>query len=325
MALPGGTSPAEVLGAVSCATADDCVAVGDSWAALGTVGQGPTVTPTIQRFASGAWSAEDAGDRRLEHISCPTASSCMAVGSDLGVFWSRHWDGTAWRDLPAITDQRAGGVTGLSCATASWCLVTTTRFTSGGDVAWVWTGGDTWTEGAALGDFTGVATGVSCPAPGDCVAISNWIDPEVFRLVNGAWTPVDTAGLALDQYASVDDVDCVAPGECAVVGDNGFVDGRTQGLLAVLSGGSWSLTSPPGTSAIDVDCWSTDGCVAAMSGDLPHLQAWDGTRWSVVENPPGIARPSAVSCGAPRRCEVTGSFVDGADRSPVAGMVLDDG
>jgi hypothetical protein len=247
----------------------------------------------------------------------------MVAGSDLGAFWSRHWDGDTWRELTPVTDLRAGDVTGLSCPTATWCLLTTTGYTGGGDLAWVWSGGDAWTELAPLPANTGSASGLSCPAPGDCVAVANWIGPQAFRLADGAWSPIDIQGLGLDASANIDDVDCVEPGECAVVGTSGYVDGQPQGLLAVLSGGTLSVAERGGVSAIDVDCWSGDGCVAAMSGSVPRLEAWDGDRWRTVENPPGIVRPTAVSCGAPGRCEVVGGFVDGADRAPIAGVVLD--
>ena len=75
---------------------------------------------------------------------------------------------------------------------------------------------------------------------------------------------------------------------------------------------------------IDVDCWSGDGCVAVASGPGGgHLEAWDGSGWRVVENPPGVARPVDVSCGAPERCEVIGGFVDGDDRAVAAAVTID--
>ena len=321
-ALPAGTSPGEVLAAVSCVAEDDCVAVGAGWTLEGS-GQGAQRTPTVQRFDGEAWAAEDAGADELRHVSCATASSCMVAGSDLGAFWARHWDGTAWRQLPRVTDLRAGGVSGLSCPTATWCLLMTTNYGNGKDMAWEWTGGDTWAALAALPDNTGTTTGLSCAAPGDCVVVSNWIGPLVFRLEGGAWSPVDGTGLP-GSSASVDDVDCAAPGECVVVGTAGYAEGGApRALLAVLSGGEWSVSERLGVSAIDVDCWATDGCVAATSGGDPHLEVWDGGEWRGVENPPGLAHPTAVGCGAPGRCEVVGSFVHGADRAAAAGVTLD--
>ena len=47
--LPEGTSPGELFNAVSCATADDCVAVGAGWE-LRTPDEGPLLTPMLQRF-----------------------------------------------------------------------------------------------------------------------------------------------------------------------------------------------------------------------------------------------------------------------------------
>ena len=82
------------------------------------------------------------------------------------------------------------------------------------------------------------------------------------------------------------------------------------------------MTERGGVSAIDVDCWAPDGCLAVASGADGHLEAWDGARWRRVENPPGVVQPTAVSCGAPGRCEVVGAFVDGADRASAAEVVL---
>jgi hypothetical protein len=317
-ALPAGTSPGEVLTAVSCAAADECVAVGSGWT-LRTPAEGPLLTQTLQRLDGDAWVAEEAGDAELRHVSCPTTTSCMVAGSDLGRFWSWHSDGTTWRQLPEVDDMPVLGVSGLSCPTATWCLLTTYGVI--GDRSWVWSGGDGWVEHARFPENSGSTVGVSCPAPDDCVAVSNWIGPQAFRLTDGAWSPL--ALPSLGSGARADDVDCAAPGECAVVGSAGYVDNRPEGLLAVLSGGEWAVAERLGVEAIDVDCWAADGCVAVMSGEGPRLEAWDGTRWRGVENPPGIVQPTAVACGAPARCEVVGAFVDGPDRAAAAGVVLD--
>lgn len=319
--VPEGTSPGEVFNAVSCATVDDCVATGAGWT-LRDPDVGPLLTPMLQRFDGDAWASEDAGDADLRHVSCPTPSSCMAVGSDLGKFWSRQGDGSTWRELPTVTDQRVGGVTGLSCPEAAWCLLTTTSFGSLPELAWVWTGGDSWAEVAPLPTNSGGTTGVSCPVPGDCVAVSNWLDSQVHQLAGGTWSRLDIGALGLDISANIEDVSCAAPGECAVVGMTGYVDNHPEALLAVLSEGTWTRAERPGVNAIDVDCWAADGCLAAAAGADGHLEVWDGDRWRRVENPPGVVRPTAVSCGAPGRCEVVGAVVDGADRAAVAEVVL---
>jgi hypothetical protein len=321
---PGATSPAEVLAGVSCAEADACVAVGSAWTMPGGSAE-PTRAPTVHHYDGDEWVAADAGERALRHVSCATPSSCMVAGSDLGTFWTRHWDGHAWRELPPVESQRAFTVTALSCPAAAWCLLTTSSFSGGGDVGWVWTGGDTWTTLAALPPQTGTTTGLSCPAPGDCVAVANWIGPQAFRLAGNAWTPIDLTDLGLGTIANLTDVNCPAADACALVGRAGFAeDGRPQALLAVLSGGTWSRATRPSADAMDVDCWSAGGCVAVVSGDDPHLELWDGARWRKVENPPGVVHPTRVSCGAAGRCEVVGAFVDGADeRATVAEVVVE--
>ena len=321
--LPSGTSPGEIFSAVSCASDDHCVAVGTGWT-LRTPDQGPLLTPNAQRYDGEGWSAEDAGAAILSHVSCGSPTSCMAAGSDLGSVWTRHRDGDGWRTLPTVTGPLVGGLSGLSCPTASWCLMTTSSYSGGGDQAWTWTGGSTWTPIAVLPDRTGSVTAVSCVAPGECVAVSNWIGPAAHRLAGGAWTPVPLDGLDLSGIARFDDVACTATDECVVAGHAGYADSRVQGLLAVLGDGGWSSTVRPGFDMIDVDCWSGDGCVAvASSWTGGRLEVWDGASWRITEGPRGVVRPTGVSCGAPERCEVIGGFVDGDDRAVVAAVVVD--
>ena len=215
--LPTGRSPGEVLGAVSCAADDLCVAVGSGWT-LRTPSEGPLLTPTVQRYDGDAWSADEAGDRQLSHVSCVAPTSCMAAGSELGRTWTLHFDGDAWSSLPDLTGLMVGGVSGLSCATDSWCLLTTTGYSGGGDQAWVWSGGSSWVATAALPAGTGTVGEVSCTAPGECVAVSDWIGPAVHRLAAGAWTPVPIDQLGLDWSAGFEDIACTAIDECIVVG-----------------------------------------------------------------------------------------------------------
>jgi hypothetical protein len=247
----------------------------------------------------------------------------MAAGSDLGRFWTRHREGDTWRALPDVADERAGGVSGLSCPSATWCLLTTTQYSGGGDQAWVWDGGDTWTPSAALPAGTGSVTGLSCVAPGECVAVSNWIGPQMHRLVAGTWTAVPEAP-ALGPGSSYEDVSCPAPDACAVVGRAGFADdGQPFSVMAIVASGRATTSERSGVTAVDVDCWAADGCVAVSAGANAHLEVWNGTDWLSVTNPPGVVDPTAVACGAPARCEVTGGFVDGPDRSPVAAVDID--
>ena len=188
----------------------------------------------------------------------------------------------------------------------------------------MWSGGSSWVATAAMPAGTGTIGEVSCTAPGECVAVSNWIGPSVHRLTGDAWVPVPLDGLGLDSLARFEDVTCTAVDECVVVGYDGYDERGPRGLLAVLGDGVWRSTVRPAVSMIDVDCWSGDGCVAAASGQGGgHLEVWDGSSWRVVENPPGVARPVGVGCGAPERCEVVGGFVDGDDRAVAAAVTLD--
>jgi len=108
------TLPGANLNAVSCVTETDCVAVGGSNA--GTLaehwdGKHWTVQPTPK--PSGAPAPA------FFAVSCATASSCMAVGTSNatgtgGQFVvAEHWDGHAWRVVPAEQHLQRGRVPNL--------------------------------------------------------------------------------------------------------------------------------------------------------------------------------------------------------------------
>src|SRR5262249_61967640 len=63
-------------------------------------------------------------DAELFGVSCPSSSSCTAVGgnaSDTGV--AEHWDGTGWtlQTLPVAHINAFAGLSGVSCLSATNC------------------------------------------------------------------------------------------------------------------------------------------------------------------------------------------------------------
>jgi hypothetical protein len=105
-----------LLWGVSCSSATDCVAVGESRAGGGG-------KPLIERLDGAEWSheASAAPTGGLQDVSCDSAASCMAVGGSDGEFGgdgvAEAWEGGAWTELPLSEPMR-----GVACAAADSCV-----------------------------------------------------------------------------------------------------------------------------------------------------------------------------------------------------------
>ena len=328
MPIATSTSPSDVLGRVSCTTATTCMAIGVS-RQLNAAGDELNAVPITRRLDGSTWVAEPPDTHPSDQVSCGSPTSCMtALGGGNSVV-TRHWNGTSWQTLATVSNVSIIGVTGLSCPTATWCILTTSNFGSGeANLSWVWTGGTTWTPLPALPQQSGSSRAVSCSAPGQCVALTSWIGPQLYRLSGSTWTAVPLTGLDLGQLGELTDVDCTAPGECVVVGRKDYgADDRPIGLLGVLRNGTWTSTVRPGSMFNDVDCWSVDGCVAvgAMSwlSAQSSIETYTGSGWRPVKGSPGLSSVRNVSCGAPKTCAVTGGFLDDSSRAVVSRLHID--
>jgi len=115
------------LTSVSCASADDCTAVGGYTASSGNG------LPLAEHWNGVSWARErmplPAGARnaRLFGVACPAPAVCVAVG-DYGTAAGEHplaerWNGTAWapqhpKDVPHAF---AAGFSAVSCSSAAAC------------------------------------------------------------------------------------------------------------------------------------------------------------------------------------------------------------
>lgn len=101
-------------------------------------------------------------------------------------------------------------------------------------------------------------------------------------------------------------------------------------LSSCVMNGAWAATPAPvtpvqglGTAFNDVSCVSEDWCMAVGSmGNVPMVQVWDGSSWSVVTAPPAstwfltpdIAEVVSVDCGTPTACMAQiNRYPDGPD------------
>src|SRR5438552_2714902 len=125
---PGTNS---VLKAVSCATANVCMAVGSY-----TDAQGDS-RPLVERWQGGSWtrlpSPTVSGEQdSLYGASCPTTGQCMAVGAKYVqqngyiVSWLplvEQWDGARWHRMEVpIPANSYAGLSAVSCTSTTACM-----------------------------------------------------------------------------------------------------------------------------------------------------------------------------------------------------------
>lgn len=128
---PQGARSSE-LNAISCPTPTECVAVG---AAFGHARPGVAparVRPLAELWSGHGWSvqpipAPSPERSSLSGVSCPSPSSCTAVGASSGrspVLFAEHWNGHRWRRQPTLAALTPGGVSVLNvfCSTSRTCL-----------------------------------------------------------------------------------------------------------------------------------------------------------------------------------------------------------
>lgn len=306
------------VSSVSCASAGNCVAVGNYGDGHGHL-QG-----FVAAEKNGIWgtAAEMPGLGALNIgrvagllVSCGAAGSCLAGGEYddrqgfsgfVAVERSGVW-GKAIEvpGLAVLNKGREGGVFSVSCAAAGYCV-------AGGDYA----GRDGGGQGFVAAERSGVwrkaievpglgrlnksgaasVDAVSCGSAGSCVAGGNYRVQDAYRVFvaaerNGVWgKAIEVPGLAAlnvgqDGVADADmnSVSCVSPGNCTAAGD--YTDGHLggQGFVAAEKNGVW-----------------------AKAIEVPGLGALNSS---------GEAAAISVSCSSAGNCAAVGYYTDQLEQS----------
>jgi sugar lactone lactonase YvrE len=258
----------------------------DKWAAPTSEGAAPTYSTS---FGGLAFAVAMTG------ISCPSASTCLAVGYEENTAGARvpvaaSWNGTEW------SIARIGPPNGAS-------------------------------EAAFLG--------VSCFAANECVAVgfsgtkSGAKSPFAALWKGGTWSVQSLPALSEIANAMLEGVSCTSASFCMAVGFSEKSGGATSPVVESLSGTSWTLGSPkiparqtPSVVKLTgVSCASSSACTAVgyyISSSLQGLaERWNGKEWAVQptahaglnEELAGVSCPSAEQCTAVGDAERSGRYV----------------
>ena len=169
--------------------------------------------------------------------------------------------GGSWTAIPAPFPANAGptpegGVTGVSCPSASYCVAVGNYLDSSGNwdgLLLTWSDG-AWTaaeaplpDGAPSGGT--YLYGVSCASASYCVAVGTYGGNQGGLLLTwsgGAWTASEAPlPQGAGYYGLLYGVSCPSASYCVAVGQSNNPSNGEEGLLLTLAGGSWTPSWEP--------------------------------------------------------------------------------
>jgi len=312
----GSTNPAVYLASSSCPTPTGCVAAGwyfdtadHPWGLI-EAQSGSTWTQTEAPEPLNAGTGVHQGlwlgsqfcgiSYPCQAISCPTATSCVAVGSysdtsgySRPVIETRSNGTWTAMEAPVPPDGTTGSpppfgyLSAVTCSSPTAC-VAVGRYTnmSGAGAGLVDVlSGTTWTAVTAPAPPNPNASpsatldSVSCPTPSWCVAsgyyrVSSGGYVGLFdTLANGTWTATaaplpGNADLSASGFLQLFQVSCPSTSFCAVSGYYRETSGNYAGSLGTFSGGSWTVSEapqPPNASTGTSLFWSMYGVSCATT------------------------------------------------------------
>ena len=249
---PAGVSAGN-LASVSCASDDNCVAVGMS--------QGTTRDFALsERWNGRAWKVlKTARVRRsaaLTGVDCTRTGFCMAVGEIARsgqsgeVAMAQDLTKGAWHrvGVPATAGSEVTILFDTWCGSRYSCLaVGESEGASETAIAAKWTG-STWTPQALSGAANQSLTGISCLSSARCMAVgSGGTRPVSQQWTDANWTPEATGPVTGTSFASLNQVSCPTGTRCIAVGarSNGALGAVGKPLAEEWSGSTWRVLQTP--------------------------------------------------------------------------------
>jgi hypothetical protein len=271
-----GAPPGASLSDVSCVSASDCMAVGS----------------LAERWNGTSWRITKSPGGQVTTVSCK-GTDCLAVGRSLV---AEAWNGSSWRLLtvPLPSPFYSGELTDVSCATATYCLLTGFYYTSvqsnSASFADLWNGTKLRLL-SAPGD--GLNT-VSCASTSFCMALTG----SGAEIWNGkTWRTGAKFSGTFGFGPGITAVSCVSKSACLAVG-NYLASGGPQGVEGFnvaewWNGSSWRRLDPAGAGGglADVSCTSATRCMAvglAPAGQVAEhtlAERWNGSGWQILGTP----------------------------------------
>ena len=254
-------------------------------------------------------------------MSCPSATSCTAVGSLI-----IGWNGVTWK-----VELRSSPFASVSCTAPSSCMAV--GVTAGGTPESGYFDGTTWTlepmprPPHPAQSITLAA--VSCAGPSFCLAVGDYSygvgarpsptarDRTLAERWNGSSWRV-TGSVDVASWNQLSAVSCASPRACTAVGSS------ASGQFALAErwdGSTWKTEKVPDvnltgdTQLTAVSCSSASTCMALGTyngGIMAVAESWNGAAWQLypMPSPPQPephVQPAGLSCTWPAACVAVGT------------------
>jgi len=318
IALPAGAAaqPYAQVNGIACRSAGNCVAVGDFEYGRSRNLQGFIATESHGRWARAFTprlpaNADSPVSAELQAVACTRDGSCTAVGS--------YQDSSGNAQTMMLAKPPAG----------PWRQAT--------EIA---------SPPNAAANPDAYMTGISCSAPGTCVAVGNYsVSPNQFEAMGavesrGTWhraTEIATPrGAIASTFTAITSISCLAAGPCLGAGQYAVSATQSRAMVVTESKGRFgralAITAvPPGASAhpssylLGISCRPSGACFAVGGGrnSAGHSVAMylvrSGGRWraAFLTPPDGatsgqqqLSALSAVSCTGKADCSAVGYYHD---------------
>ncbi len=308
-ALP--TPPAEIT-SLACASETDC---------LGGWSDGGLTTPNaaVYHFDGTTWSATNWPTTYTPRsMSCPSSTTCVAVGSNESGSVARRWNGSTFSTLTLPTPTALA--TGVSCPSTTFCLAV--GFThSIAPWAAKWTGGTSWAD-VTTSNLSSALDRVSCQSATSCNVSARPNSNFQLATWNGSNVTGGPTSPFSDFITGWYSFTCGSgsPTRCfGVQGNSENHASSIDGLVTASTGLSLDFTS----NVRDLACATATNCVAIGTVNGGSHAAWhfDGSSWTIdtlalpVHADPHLSR---LSCATTASCMAVGTYAHGTHRRPYA-------
>jgi hypothetical protein len=258
--------------AVACHSASDCIVIGFDFG---------DSAPVAAKWNGTAWTVTALPAASIpESISCPSAASCMVVGTGgTSGFGTYQLTGTGWQTetAPVPTGFEDGDLTSVSCVSASACTAVGWYQVPSGDyqaVAESWNG-SAWTIENTSAVPVAEMGAVSCTSAAHCIAVGANSGPAgtstpapAALLWNGStWAAQAVSLPASAKYGFLAGISCPTADSCTAVGQyNAGAKDTSLALAEVWNGSKWATqtTAQPSSNKTlaGVSCLAARTCTA---------------------------------------------------------------
>ena len=333
------------LSDIACSSASSCVAVGykQEKNKLPT----PPAEALSMRWNGTEWSTlappapkEKFTDWRLVSVACPSASSCVAIGSYTNEEGKKSqlaftYNGSTWSSSTMPTAKAAYSLASVSCASAGNCLAVGHSWEGEGGTFAVGLSGSEWTvrSSPTPKEKNAWLESVSCLAPLTCTTVGKSIGggetAPLAERVGEIWTLESPPMPSASNKSALADIACPSPFSCVGVGTDSYTG---RGLGETWDGEKWTLMGGEDESSpTSISCGSASSCWAigtSGAAEVPLIERWEsgGGSWGrgVINTGPIVpeggtdVRLTGISCATANECNVVGYYTKGGQPRPLA-------